>query len=72
MVRLVVSGWVAVLPQRPPAGQAPGHAAVRMRALVRDQAFADSGFWDFALLHLYDHVVRRLVLGGLTALSEFG
>lgn len=40
--------------------------------LVQNLAFADSGFWDFALLSAYDYGVRRLVLGGVTALSELG
>ena len=40
--------------------------------LIQDLAFADSGFWDFALLSLYDHGVRKVILGGITALSEFG
>lgn len=78
MVRLFVSGWAALLAQRALGGAnparpgSPSHDAARRAALVRDQAFADSGFWDFALLRLYDHAMRRFVLGGITALSEFG
>ena len=51
---------------------APGHRAVLRAALARDLAFADSGFWDFALLSVYDYGVRKVVLGGITSLSEFG
>lgn len=51
---------------------APAHRAVLRASLARDLAFADSGFWDFALLSAYDYGVRKVVLGGVTALSEFG
>ena len=40
--------------------------------VAQGQAFADSGFWDFALLSLYDLALRRVVTGGLAALSELG
>lgn len=51
---------------------ASAHRAILRAALARDLAFADSGFWDFALLSVYDYGVRKVVLGGVTALSEFG
>lgn len=70
MLRLLASHSLGTLLG---GGRAPqAHQAVLRNRLARDQAFADSGFWDFALLSLYDYAVRRLVLGGVTALSELG
>lgn len=51
---------------------ARSHRAIMQATLMQDLAFADSGFWDFALLSLYDYGVRKVVLGGITAMSEFG
>ena len=48
------------------------HRAVLQARLASTAAFGDSGYWDFALLSLYDHWMRKVVLGGLTALSELG
>jgi hypothetical protein len=56
----------------PAARARPSHAETRRDALLSEQAHADSGFWDFAVLWLYDRGVSRLVLGGVTALSEVG
>jgi hypothetical protein len=78
MLRAVASAWACTLVSRvaPQLNEracgAVSHRAVLQARLTRDTAFADSGFWDFALLTLYDHGVRRAALGGVTALSEFG
>lgn len=71
MLRILASQWLNTLLGG--EGRTPrAHKAILQDRLARDQAFADSGFWDFALLSLYDYAVRRLVLGGVTALSELG
>jgi hypothetical protein len=72
MARLVVSSCLWALTLSYTKAATLSHGGLRKSGLLFEQAFSDSGFWDFALLAWYDSLVRRLVIFGVTSISELG